>query len=184
MKKALMLDYDGVIVDSIALSAEKDNLLLAHYGKSLRVAPENIRAQWGRGWRRLYTELMGFTEAEIPRASAIRHELGKTLPHPPLFPGMADVITQLAKKYSLYVVSSSSTATILSALAFHGVGVVISGVFGQVTRAVEQRVGIRQRLYTDGKISCDVWLSHDVILDGLPDSSQRIMPVSPCWDRV
>ncbi len=133
MIKAIIFDYDGVIVDSLAVAVEKDNLMLAHYGKSLRVTDKMIRANWGGGWRKLYTDLMGFTEAEIAEASAVRKELGRSVRLPEVFSGMPEVLKSFAARFPLYIVSSSGADDIYRVLKSHNLDQLITRIFGQDT---------------------------------------------------
>ena len=133
MIKAIIFDYDGVIVDSLEQAVEKDNLMFALYGKSLRVNADMIRAVWGEGWRKLYTNLMGFSEDEIIEASAVRKELGHSVRFPDVFPGMPEVLQTLAARFSLYIISSSDADNIHQVLKSHNLDQYIARIFGQNT---------------------------------------------------
>ncbi len=131
MKKHLFFDYDGVLVDSLLISVENDNLLMKYYNKSIHVTPEMIRKKWGRGWRVLYTEIFGFKEEEINDAAAIRKRLAKERGLiPPIIKGIPKVISDLARNFSLYIISSASSENIKRTLKVHHLDKFFQKIYG------------------------------------------------------
>ena len=136
MIKAIIFDYDGVIVDSFPSVFAVYKMICAELGKD---CPDDIDS-FGKVYGYSSDELaknLGFSAEEWKESESIfKREILKK--ESALFPGMAETLAELHKRYKLVVISSNNTAEVMQKLDRFGVTKYFDIVIG--TRAPKGRV--------------------------------------------
>jgi len=111
--KAVLFDLDGTLLDSFHLHYAAYETMFGHFG--IVMSRELFLSTYSPNWYRTY-EAFGLDKEHWERANAMWLEVAAT--HSPnLFPGVADVLTDLGSRYSLAIVTSGSKARVLRDLA-------------------------------------------------------------------
>jgi phosphoglycolate phosphatase len=125
---AILLDWDGLLIDSISLYFELYKEACRRHGKVLPVSTlEEFRGWYNPNWEQNYWE-MGFSPeefAEVQKFSQefLRYESAR------LFPGVPEMLTRLARRGKLAIVSTTPSFLIRRRLAQED----LEGLFLQVT---------------------------------------------------
>ncbi len=112
----IMLDFDGVIVDSLHDQSSAFVETLRARGFEALATPERFLDFTETNW------FEALAEAGVP--AAVAEELDDAFgaaPSPELFPRMAEVIERLAAAHPVIVITSSRTGVVEQILAEHGV---------------------------------------------------------------
>ncbi|MBQ7568464.1 HAD family hydrolase [bacterium] len=113
--KAVLFDWDGVLIDSTYMYYDLYCQLCQKYGKYLPInSLEEFREWYNPAWENNYFE-MGFTPEELPMiASFINH--GTNYAPLKLYPGVPETLSDLHRDYRLAIVSTTPRDTILKRL--------------------------------------------------------------------
>ena len=111
MIKAIIFDYDGVIVDSFVSVFEIYKKTCKRFKVEYPKTIEEFRVVYGYNFVECYKNL-GIQESDFPEAIQIFREDIVKFEHS-IFAGISDVIKELNKKYKLYIVSASGSEEIL-----------------------------------------------------------------------
>lgn len=120
MLKAIIFDYDGVIVDSFKNIFEIYQTMCTELGKTLPAKTlDEFRKIYGKTYIECYHNL-GIHQDEREKAEKIykREVLKKS---PKLFDGISDVLKELHKQYKLILVSASHKDEVLQKLGKFGI---------------------------------------------------------------
>lgn len=128
--RAVFLDFDGVIVDSIKQSIFRWNETSRVYGKGIAVTEDLVRNSATGVWRIFYTEKLGIPSDKVEVAGQLWRDIAKKDKYPQLFEGMEEVIKLLSKDYDLYMLSSNSSELIKSTFEHQGIIKYFKGVAG------------------------------------------------------
>lgn len=106
MIKAIIFDYDGVIVDSFANIFEAYQTICNALGKRMPATIEEFKKVYGRGYLEAYENLGITSKEECDKAEIIfQEETAKK--SPPLFPNIGTVLQMLSKQYKLLLLSAN-----------------------------------------------------------------------------
>ena len=116
MNSTILLDFDGVIVDSIELFSEAVNVAGRKLNRSVSIEPENLRNI--KRMSILEISNVAGIEKNLMRAfvTEIDGELSRRADEIPIFPHMTDVIEKLSMVGSLGIVSATSRPVISKVL--------------------------------------------------------------------
>ncbi|MBI2355806.1 MAG: HAD family hydrolase [Candidatus Doudnabacteria bacterium] len=132
MKKAVLLDFDGVVADSIEQSIARWDHNAKAYGNGMDVTADVVRSNATGVWRIFYTEVLGIPADKVEEAGEFWRQLAQKDPLPPFFDGMKEVIESLSKDYGLYMLSSNSNELIKKTFQSHDVIKYFKGIAGDV----------------------------------------------------
>jgi phosphoglycolate phosphatase len=119
MIKAIIFDYDGVIVDSFPVVHKVYLKICEEIGKKCPEDFDEFRRIYGYDSREFALN-SGFSEEDIQSANIIyRKNIVKI--NPPLFEGIVDVLDILRQKYKIILVSASPRIDVLQKLKFYGI---------------------------------------------------------------
>ncbi len=127
--KAVLFDWDGVLVDSTVMYYEIYCQLCEHYDKYLPIhSVEEFREWYNPAWENNYFE-MGFTRDDLPMVSDFVHE---HIDYAPLqiFPGVPEVLADLATTYKIAIVSTTPKEAIWNRLEADNLGRYIDFITG------------------------------------------------------
>lgn len=109
-KKFVFFDFDGVIVDSFSLALEINR----------KTIPDLTLEEYSRKFETNINVSMAKYNNSTNREKEYFKEYGSCLNTRKLIPGIKEVIFTLAEKYSLIIVSSTTTEIIKKYLSCHG----------------------------------------------------------------
>ena len=114
--KLIMLDFDGVIADSLADQSRAFVATMTERGLPGLATREQFLDFTETNW------FAALAEAGVPEdvVAQIEDAIG-AVPSPELFPEMGDVIARLAAAHPVVVITSSRTSVVEAILAGHGV---------------------------------------------------------------
>lgn len=114
MIKAIIFDYDGVIVDSFSKVHEVYQTICKKLGKTCPKNFEEFKKIYGYSSRELVKNL-GFSEEETKKANSLyKTEILKQ--DSELFEGIKEVFDELKKSYNLVLISSSPRVEVMKKL--------------------------------------------------------------------
>lgn len=143
--KAVLLDFDGVLVDSTTLYLDLYREACRLWNHPLPIATvEDFRAWYNPRWEQNYYD-MGFTEEEF---QAVQEWALTALDYSraALFPGVAEAVRSLAREHPLAIVSTTPSALIRARLAREGLEGEFRLVMGGDDGSSEKVEKIRQTL--------------------------------------
>lgn len=152
--KCVIFDYDGVIVDSFHDMHAVHQILCEELGYDCPADPEVFRKMYGRDYTTLYVAL-GIPKELWEKGSAIYYrEIIKRNPQP--FSLIKEQLATLAKKFTLYVVSSTYLKEIETKLEQHHLRFYFKSIFARkhFTERFRKIDAIKHILKTEG-ISAD-----------------------------
>lgn len=130
MQKAVLFDWDGVLVDSTALYFNVYCQIAEHFHKALSVHNvAEFRSWYDSTWENNYYE-MGFVPADLPAIAEFVHQHIDYTPLS-LFPGVPDMLANLAGSYRLAIVSTTPADFILNRLRADRLDTYIECISGQ-----------------------------------------------------
>lgn len=129
MIKLVLIDYDGVLVDSFPTVFNVYKKICAEFGVPAPKTIDGFRAIYGHNYVECCTNL-GIPAAGIPRVEAIyaREIMNE---RPPLFPGVSAMLTALQPGRTLCVVSNTTVAEIEQKLVRYNIRHFFSGVYAK-----------------------------------------------------
>jgi HAD superfamily hydrolase (TIGR01662 family) len=110
--KAIIFDWDGVLVDSLSVNFQIYRIVENKIG--IKVLPNDAKGDhFELDWKKLFYRI-GITEDKILKkvTKIYGEELKKVEKDVKLFPGIVKILEELNKKYSLGVVSNTHTKRI------------------------------------------------------------------------
>ncbi len=130
MIKSILLDFDGVISDSLSqiINSWQENTNV--YGSGIQLTKDFVKGHHTGSWKIFYQEVLGIPENKLDEASKLFLELADKHGVNPIFNEMEDVIKELSKNYDLYVLSSNFESSINRDLAHYGLKDYFKGVSG------------------------------------------------------
>ncbi|MGV8150466.1 MAG: HAD family hydrolase [Candidatus Woesearchaeota archaeon] len=118
MIKAIIFDYDGVIVDSFSNVHKIYLVICKELGKT---CPDNLsefKNIYGENSNECYANLGISEDEKVPADRIYKREIVKHFPE--LFPEIKTVLHALSKEYILFLVSSSYIEEVSGKLQHHG----------------------------------------------------------------
>jgi phosphoglycolate phosphatase len=112
MIKAIIFDYDGVIVDSFISLFAVYKKICKHFQVSCPDDIEEFRKVFGYSYVECLNNL-GVSESNFPEAASIYNKEIVKMEHE-IYAGISEVISQLHQKYKIYLVSASTGDEVLS----------------------------------------------------------------------
>ena len=112
--KAIIFDYDGVIVDSFPSVFEVYKKVCNYFNVAIPGDIESFRIIYGRNYRECLKNL-GIDEKNSLKVNLIFREEIVKMNHD-IFAGMSDVIKKLKPKYRLYLISASHSDEVVAKL--------------------------------------------------------------------
>jgi phosphoglycolate phosphatase len=145
MKKAILLDWDGVLCDSLTLYYDLYQVTCERFGRTLPIdSAEQFRTWYNPHWERNYWD-MGFTPAEFAdvqkfAAEYLRYE------NATLFPGVVDNLKIWAAEFPLAIVSTTLASMIRNRLHVEGLEDLFTHYTGGEDGLSEKRAKVGQTL--------------------------------------
>ncbi|MFZ2310149.1 MAG: HAD family hydrolase [Patescibacteria group bacterium] len=133
MIKAIIFDYDGVIVDSFAGVFLVYQKICDYFGVACPEDIEEFRKTYGYNYLECLTNL-GVAEKDFDKAQAIYQEEIVKINHS-IFANIAEVIIELSSKYKLYLVSASHSHEVLPKIERFG----LSEYFEQIYCGTDEK---------------------------------------------
>lgn len=173
MKKVILFDFDGVIVDSFETA----------YGMTQEFKMNITREQYRN---RFMGNVYDAVKNENPNVD-IKDRLekwfgmyGPRLLELPIVPGMAKVIKQLSKKYNLVIISSSINSPIHAYLEKHDIHHYFDEVYGADVH-LDKKEKIKMVLKKYGVTAKDCLFLTDTVGDLLEAQHQKIESLVVTW---
>lgn len=141
--KAIIFDYDGVIVDSFVSVFEVYKKICKHFQVSCPATIDEFRKVYGYNYIECLKNL-GIQEKDFEEANAIYLREIVKMEHD-IFEDIADVIKKLAKKYKIFLVSASHSDEILSKIEKFGLTSLFEKIYcgaDQKTRKSDMMAGL------------------------------------------
>ncbi len=126
--KAIIFDYDGVIADSFPMRHEIFQQICPLLGKTCPSTQQGLKAVWGDNAAETLKR-MGCAPEEVTRGLEIfTQELERKTP--PLFPHIVEVIEQLSREYTLFVLTANKESRIRQQLEEAGIAKYFAAIIG------------------------------------------------------
>ena len=142
---AILLDWDGVLVDSVELYLDLYREACQRWGTTLPIrTTEDFRLWYNPNWEQNYFR-MGFTREELDqvmRFSEQHLDYGKVR----LFPGIPEMLRNLSRDYKVAIVSTTPSSLIRARLESEGLGDLLSWITGGDDGCSEKVQKIQQTL--------------------------------------
>lgn len=123
-QKYILFDFDGVIADSFAAAFEVRNLICPN------MSAEHYRTAFDGNIKDWSLTGIGHDDACDHDVDFFTHYLPKLKEKVAVFPGMETVIQELAQKYTLIVISSTTTGPIQEFLKKNGLAHYVTEIMG------------------------------------------------------
>lgn len=134
MIKAIIFDYDGVIIDSFPSVFEVYKGICKHFKVSCPATIDEFRTIYGYNYAECLKNL-GIQEKDYAEANLIYEKEIVKMEHG-TFADISNVIEKLAKKYKVYLVSASHSAEILPKIEKFG----LTGLFEKIYCGADQKI--------------------------------------------
>ncbi len=178
MRKLVMLDFDGVIVDSLEVFCRVVPAILAEHGFPHLATREQIIALDDGNW------FESLAAANVPMSVARRIEdavagaVGSNGSRPAPFAGVPQVIARLAVQHSVVVITSSRSATVEDFLWRNGISGV-RGVLGSDNDTSKVRkISAARRHYG---VELDPWYIGDTVGDVIEGKAAGVATIGAAW---
>jgi phosphoglycolate phosphatase len=178
IRKLIMLDYDGVIVDSLDVFCRVVPPILVEHGFPKLANREQILAFDDGNW------FESLAAADIPMsvAEAIEDALAAVVAAdgsgPAPFGGVPGVVSRLAERHRVVIVTSSHSALVEDFLRRHGIGGV-SGILGSDNDTSKVRkIKAARSHYGRG---LDPWYVGDTVGDILEGKAAGVGTIGAAW---
>ncbi|MBI4170493.1 MAG: HAD family hydrolase [Candidatus Aenigmarchaeota archaeon] len=136
MIKAVVFDFDGVIVDSLNAGFFVTNKILEMFGKP-GVVMEEFREEFGADWKKFYRD-RDIPEELIEKEPVIfKREMDLLKKELTIFTGIDTVIHELMKNYRLGIVSNNHREFIIEFLKKFGIHDHFGSVVGYLPGAIK-----------------------------------------------
>jgi HAD superfamily hydrolase (TIGR01549 family) len=119
MIKAIIFDYDGVIVDSFPVVYSVYKTVMNEIGKECPATIEEFRKAYGYNSAELAQNLGLSDEDKVQVEKIFKQEILKKQPE--LFTGISEVLDELHKKYKLVVISTNHKEEVMQKLENYGI---------------------------------------------------------------
>jgi phosphoglycolate phosphatase len=174
----VMLDYDGVIVDSLEVTCRMASQVLESHGFAQLASRRHILGLLRGNW---YEAL---AEAGVPRAvaqavdEALEQAVTQDPDSTPPVDGMLDVVRELARRYSLAIVTSSRRASVQAFLDRHGLPEVTEILGSDADESKERKIAWLLRRYPDHGAR---WLVTDTTGDIREARAAGVRTIGVAW---
>jgi len=129
MIKAIVFDYDGVIVNSFPGVYEVYKTICSQLGVPYPASIEDFKQKYGYNYKELLKNLGVTKDADLRRAQEIfAQEIVKQ--DPPLYPSIATVLGELHQKYRLFLITANLREEALQKLKKYNLAKYFSHVGG------------------------------------------------------
>ena len=128
--KSVLLDYDGVIVDSMDSIISWWNEIAATFGNKRVIDRDFVQKIDTGNWRAFYINELGVPLDKISDTSKIFKRGALYDPTLAPFTGIKAVISDLHSKFDLFILSSSYSEGIINFLKKHGLENFFKGIIG------------------------------------------------------
>ncbi len=147
--RAILLDWDGVLVDSVGLYLDLYREVCLRWGRTLPIATtEEFRHWYNPHWEQNYFQ-MGFTPDELQQVMRFSREhldYGRV----PFYPGIPEALRRLSADYPLAIVSTTPAALIRTRLEAEGLADLMTHITGGDDGTSEKVEKIRQTMQRIG----------------------------------
>jgi len=142
---AILLDWDGVLVDSIELYLDLYRQACRRWGKTLPIATAGEFREWyNPQWEQNYYQ-MGFTSEELREVMAFSQgHLDYSRAR--FYPGIPKMLRSLTRDFQVAIVSTTPSALIRNRLEAGGLGGILAGITGGDDSKSEKVEKIRRTL--------------------------------------
>lgn len=144
MIKAIIFDYDGVIVDSFSSVFEVYKKICERFRISSPQTIESFRKTYGYNYTECLTNL-GIPKKDSPIVQNIFLQEIVKFDHE-IFPGIYEVIERLSKKYQLFLVSTSHSHEVLTKIKKFGLDVYFKEIHCGADNKIKKSVMILELL--------------------------------------
>jgi phosphoglycolate phosphatase len=178
VRKLVMLDYDGVIVDSLAVFCRIVPPILAAHGFPHLATREDIIAFDDGNW----FESLASANVPMSAAKAIEDALaaevtsGGSQLAP--FEGMPEVMARLAERHSVVIVTSSHSAVVEDFLWRHGMSGVRGILGSDKDTSKVRKINEARRQYGEG---LDAWYIGDTVGDIIEGKAAGVGTIGAAW---
>ena len=172
-RKLIMLDFDGVIADSLEHQCRVFVDTLQARGFAALATAEQFLAFTESNW---FTAL---TDAALP--ASVTEELDEAfvaLPSPELFPEMAAIIERLAAAHLVMVITSARTDVVEGILGEHGVRGVSEVLGGDQETSKTRKIAEAHRRFGRSRAA---WYVGDTVGDILEARQAGVRTVGAAW---
>lgn len=174
----VMLDYDGVIVDSLDVTCRMASQVLESHGFGRLASRSHILDLLRGNW------FEALAEAGVPRAvmqavdEAIERAVMQDPDSTPAVDGMPDVIRELARRCSLAIVTSSRRASVQAFLDRHALPEVTEILGSDADESKERKIAWLLRRYPDHAAR---WLVTDTTGDIREARAAGVPAIAVAW---
>ncbi len=184
MIKAIIFDYDGVIVDSFISVFKTYQKICKHFQVSCPATIDDFRKIYGYNYIECRHNL-GLQKKDSSKIGRIYEQEMPRRQHG-IFPGISEVIRKLNKKYKLYLVSSTYSSEIIPRLEKFGLKNLFENIYSGADKKVRKSDILHDILRENKYLPTEVMSIGDRAVDykiaravGLKDSN--IILVSYGW---
>lgn len=136
MIKAIIFDYDGVMVDSFPAVHRVYQIISSRLGKACPHDLASFRKVYGKKSKECMNNLK-FTSKEVEKANCMYvEEIQKQVT--PFFPGIGEVIRKLCQRYPLFLVSASPSKEVVNKLKKEALDPCFTEIIGGTLGSLEK----------------------------------------------